>query len=721
MFSVAGDRGSFGMEEELKCPVCRCFFNVPIILPCQHSICLSCAASQVTQTYGLKPTEEDALSYRHSTISSPGSDYSSAYDYTDLDKFDKLSLYSEADSGYGASLSGYAATCPSSPAFSTVSASSSISTTTSCIRCPQCRRTTYLDDLGVQGFPRNKALQTIVEKYEETKNIVIKCQLCVGQAPNDATVMCEQCSVYYCDKCRENCHPLRGPLAKHTLVSPALGKAAMKARNQTSQGVSTCIRHTDENISMFCIMCKIPVCYQCLEDGKHQNHDVKALGAMCKMHKAELSHNISTLSDKAREGKNFLSNLREMLDQVQENSVDFEASLVAQCDAIIEAINRRKEELMEQIQREKEHKLRMMREQINDLTNKLRQTTGLLEYALEIMKEEDAAAFLQVANGLIKRVCSAEMQWQKEVLLEPHEPPEFELQLNSQPLFKAIEQLNFVHTKGSARVVTVPGPPIFLHEECTVQNNSITVSWQPSPRSWVDGYVLELDDGNQGPFREVYVGRETLCTLDGLHFDCTYRVRVKAFNKAGEGPYSDSVQLHTAEVAWFALDPSTAHPDIVLSNDNMTVTCNSYDDRVVLGNVGFSKGIHYWECTIDRYDNHPDPAFGVARIDTLKDTMLGKDDKAWAMYIDSNRSWFMHNNAHSNRTEGGLDKGSVIGVLLNLEEHTLSFYVNDCMQGPIAFRDLHGVFFPAISLNRNVQMTVHTGLELPDHDSIDGE
>ncbi len=103
--------------------------------------------------------------------------------------------------------------------------------------------------------------------------------------------------------------------------------------------------------------------------------------------------------------------------------------------------------------------------------------------------------------------------------------------------------------------------------------------------------------------------------------------------------------------AWFTFDHASAHPDIILSNDNLTVTCNSYDDRVVMGNTGFSRGVHYWEMTIDRYDNHPDPAFGVARADVIKDVMLGKDEKAWAMYVDNNRSWFMHNNSHTNRYE----------------------------------------------------------------------
>lgn len=102
-------------------------------------------------------------------------------------------------------------------------------------------------------------------------------------------------------------------------------------------------------------------------------------------------------------------------------------------------------------------------------------------------------------------------------------------------------------------------------------------------------------------------------------------------------------------VAWFTFDPNSGHRDIILSNDNQTATCSSYDDRVVLGTAAFSKGVHYWELHVDRYDNHPDPAFGVARASVVKDMMLGKDDKAWAMYVDNNRSWFMHCNSHTNR------------------------------------------------------------------------
>ncbi|XP_062944650.1 E3 ubiquitin-protein ligase TRIM9 isoform X12 [Cynocephalus volans] len=710
------------MEEELKCPVCGSFYREPIILPCSHNLCQACARNILVQT----PESESPQSRRAS-----GSGVSD-YDYLDLDK---MSLYSEADSGYG-SYGGFASApttpCQKSPngvrvfppamppPATHLSPALAPVPRNSCITCPQCHRSLILDDRGLRGFPKNRVLEGVIDRYQQSKAAALKCQLC-EKAPKEATVMCEQCDVFYCDPCRLRCHPPRGPLAKHRLVPPAQGRVS---RRLSPRKVSTCTDHELENHSMYCVQCKMPVCYQCLEEGKHSSHEVKALGAMWKLHK-------------------------------------------------------------------------VVRDQISHCTVKLRQTTGLMEYCLEVIKENDPSGFLQISDALIRRVHLTEDQWGKGTLT-PRMTTDFDLSLDNSPLLQSIHQLDFVQVKASS---PVPAIPILQLEECCTHNNSATLSWKQPPLSTVpaEGYILELDDGNGGQFREVYVGKETMCTVDGLHFNSTYNARVKAFNKTGVSQYSKTLVLQTSEdtdseeqtlpfpvpserlplrrmspfsstlnlqpsfpgrsyfdfrssphqlslhsslqslnapgcnfetqsapysqlvdikkllaVAWFAFDPGSAHSDIIFSNDNLTVTCSSYDDRVVLGKTGFSKGVHYWELTIDRYDNHPDPAFGVARMDVMKDMMLGKDDKAWAMYVDNNRSWFMHNNSHTNRTEGGIAKGATIGVLLDLNRKTLTFFINDEQQGPIAFENVEGLFFPAVSLNRNVQVTLHTGLPVPD-------
>ncbi|XP_060133026.1 E3 ubiquitin-protein ligase TRIM9 isoform X20 [Zootoca vivipara] len=685
------------MEEELKCPVCGSFYREPLILPCSHNLCQACARNILVQT----PEADSPQSRRASGSGGSASDY----DYLDLDK---MSLYSEADSGYG-SYGGFASApttpCQKSPngvrvfpptvppaAHLPPASAATLAPVprNSCLTCPQCHRSLILDERGLRGFPKNRVLEGVIDRYQQSKAAALRCQLC-EKAPKEATVMCEQCDVFYCDPCRLRCHPPRGPLAKHRLLPPAQGRVS---RRLSPRKISTCTDHELENHSMYCVQCKVPVCYQCLEEGKHSSHEVKALGAMWKLHKSQLSQALNGLSDRAKEAKEFLVQLRNMVQQIQENSVEFEACLVAQCDALIDALNRRKAQLLTRVNKEHEHKLKVVRDQISHCTVKLRQTTGLMEYCLEVIKENDPSGFLQISDALIRRVHLTEDQWGKGTL-SPRMTTDFDLNLDSGPLLQTIHQLDFMQMKASS---PVPAPPILQLEECCTQNNSATLSWKQPPLSvvQVDGYILELDDGNGGQFREVYVGKETMCTVDGLHFNSTYSARVKAFNKTGVSPYSKMLVLQTSEVAWFSFDPNTAHSDVIFSNDNLTVTCNSYDDRVVLGKTGFSKGLHYWELSIDRYDNHPDPAFGVARMDVLKDVMLGKDDKAWAM------------------TEGGITKGATVGILLDLTRRTLTFSINEDQQGPVAFENLEGVFFPAVSLNRNVQVTLHTGLPVPD-------
>lgn len=47
-----------------------------------------------------------------------------------------------------------------------------------------------------------------------------------------------------------------------------------------------------------------------------------------------------------------------------------------------------------------------------------------------------------------------------------------------------------------------PGPLLQL-EKCCTRNNSVTLAWRlpPFTHSPVDGYILELDDGDGGQFR----------------------------------------------------------------------------------------------------------------------------------------------------------------------------------------------------------------------------
>ena len=77
-------------------------------------------------------------------------------------------------------------------------------------------------------------------------------------------------------------------------------------------------------------------------------------------------------------------------------------------------------------------------------------------------------------------------------------------------------------------------------------------------------------------------------------------------------------------MAWFTFDPAGRHPDVALSRDNSSATCDSFENRVALASVRFARGTHYWEFSVDKFDGNADPAFGMARADVSRDCMLGE-------------------------------------------------------------------------------------------------
>lgn len=79
-----------------------------------------------------------------------------------------------------------------------------------------------------------------------------------------------------------------------------------------------------------------------------------------------------------------------------------------------------------------------------------------------------------------------------------------------------------------------PATPSIIHEECSAVNNSVTVAWKAPNHSFIEGYVLELDDGSGGEFRvSVFHQHATirihelacrylhsLCSADACPFEC---------------------------------------------------------------------------------------------------------------------------------------------------------------------------------------------------------
>ncbi|XP_069952679.1 E3 ubiquitin-protein ligase TRIM9-like isoform X2 [Cherax quadricarinatus] len=717
------------MEEELRCPVCANIFTEPVLLPCLHALCLKCACSIQRSVQALL-----AEPVAGQQAGPPGHDPDPPDGGADSDK---ASVYSETDSGV------VVASRPTSYV-------SSPETTVTCegsdggqqqqqgqqqgqqqqqqqgqqqqgVRCPVCVKVSALGPGAAGDLPRYTAMTRIIARHRGdpalseapaavpactsgTPATLPPCQLCEGP-PRPATTECHQCQILYCGPCLTSCHPSRGPLATHTLgaVTPLGGQSV-------PGGCEVCAVH-GERPTLYCLVCRWSGCREC--GPGHSQHDLQPLDNLAKTHKAELSESLQQLSGRAKSAHTHITNLKTFQDRINAHCDSLATEVEKQCAELMEAVREARTRLLAQLAAEREATTKIYRDQAAGCTRRLHQTTALVQFCIEAIKEPEPAAFMQMGPQLIGRVSDLDLTWDKELASSSTRlSPYIDLDVEHKSVLRALNTFNFVQMKP-------PGAPEFLAEECVGENNSVTATWTPHPTSRVAGYILEIDDGD-GDYKEVHRGPETLCTVEGLHFNTVYHLRVRAYNVSGVSSYSSSVAIRTSATAWFSLDRALSHPECRLVGDAAGATCESYQHRVALASVGFSRGRHYWQFTVDAYDANADVVFGVARANVDKEGMLGNDVHGWAMYIDHQRSWFLHGAAHHGRCEGGVGVGSTVGVLLDLNHGgTLTFYVNDEQQGDVAFTDLEGLFYPAVSVNRNVTVTLHTSLDPPhsDYDS----
>ena len=196
---------------------------------------------------------------------------------------DKLSLKSDNDSGI--SLSSRPSSLLLPPALPEISFLSTNSIHekpySTYLECPQCSKMIYMDKSGVQSLPKNRLLADIMNHHRE-KSSTSKCQLCHSLEEQIITRLCEQCQIGYCDQCREQYHPMRGPFSKHTFID-----VTKQLSNYDEKYF--CQDHLDNSADFYCLDCRLECCQQC---SSHTNHEIVSIRQAVKIFKVNLFSDI---------------------------------------------------------------------------------------------------------------------------------------------------------------------------------------------------------------------------------------------------------------------------------------------------------------------------------------------------------------------------------------------------------------------------------------------
>lgn len=211
------------LESELTCPICLELFEDPLLLPCAHSLCFSCAHRILVSSCSSSESIEPITAFQCPTCR-----YVISLNHRGLEGLKRnVTLQNIIDRFQKASLSG-----PNSPSESR-------------------RERTY----------RNSPTMSVAGER-------IACQFCEQDPPRDAVKTCITCEVSYCDRCLRATHPNKKPFTSHRLVEPV--------PDAHFRGL-TCLEHENEKVNMYCVADDQLICALCKLVGRHRDHQVASL------------------------------------------------------------------------------------------------------------------------------------------------------------------------------------------------------------------------------------------------------------------------------------------------------------------------------------------------------------------------------------------------------------------------------------------------------------
>ncbi|KAB0341027.1 hypothetical protein FD755_024507 [Muntiacus reevesi] len=224
------------LESELTCPICLELFEDPLLLPCAHSLCFSCAHRILVSSCSSGESIEPITAFQCPTCR-----YVISLNHRGLDGLKRnVTLQNIIDRFQKASVSG-----PNSPSESR-------------------RERTYRPSSAMSS-----------ER--------IACQFCEQDPPRDAVKTCITCEVSYCDRCLRATHPNKKPFTSHRLVEPV--------PDTHLRGI-TCLDHENEKVNMYCVSDDQLICALCKLVGRHRDHQVASLNDRFEKLKSHTDHGL---------------------------------------------------------------------------------------------------------------------------------------------------------------------------------------------------------------------------------------------------------------------------------------------------------------------------------------------------------------------------------------------------------------------------------------------
>ncbi|KAJ8021078.1 E3 ubiquitin-protein ligase TRIM56 [Holothuria leucospilota] len=269
------------------------------------------------------------------------------------------------------------------------------------LSCPNCRYTVDLPHSGVNGFPSNFFLVSLIERFDEARTLSTQhrnfnCNICRQE---NSILFCLECKIHSCRNCK-GIHDRLAGTAEH----PFIPFDRLSDENYVQKVISSrslrCHSHKEEKLCYYCTQCSKLACQVCtvvshqghqsLQELESKVNSVKAQWkAFLENSKTEAKH----LRDKSTKTKTNAESIRKQISSLLKN-VD------ARYTEIVAKLQSDREKLRQELEDIENEKCTSLKDADNKILKLLRPIEHTQELTRRILEQNNARELLEMETHI---------------------------------------------------------------------------------------------------------------------------------------------------------------------------------------------------------------------------------------------------------------------------------------------------------------------------------
>ena len=262
------------------------------------------------------------------------------------------------------------------------------------LTCPTCRQVTPVPANGVTGLQSAFQVNDLLEILEEHKE------------------------------------------AKDRPASPEGEKTDVTHPIPSKKVVANCFEHNDKERELYCEPCECLICLKCaIKGGKHYNHEYRLLDEAFEKYKGEVAPSLRTMEGKLEAVKEAVAELDKRCGEISNQREVIEVDIHDTFERFQETLNVRKTELISQLHRITQRKLKDLAVQKDQMEIILAQLSSCLDFIRESLKTDSQGEVLMMKTNIVKQVKELTSPFQAGVL-EPNTEADVEFSTSQDMISK---------------------------------------------------------------------------------------------------------------------------------------------------------------------------------------------------------------------------------------------------------------------------------------------